>query len=123
MRVSQGAFPSVSLLSSARSWAASSRASSGPLRLWRSQGRAADFYRPGRHKPPIGVATEAVRPIAAGRAGSTQKAPPHRSGIGCSAFHACLSKGLQRAGASWPFSLLVFRHRVLVLEPYVGSGS
>ena len=86
-----------------------------------SERRAAGLYRPVRHKPPIGVATEAARPIGAGRVRSAQKVPPHHSGIGCSASRACLSGGLQRAGASWQLSL--FSGAVLVLEPEVGGGS
>ena len=87
MRVVQGAFPSVSPLSCDAAQpgqgCASSSETSSPLALRRSEGPAARLY-PVSHERPIGLATEAVWPIGAGRVRSEMEAPPHCSGIGCS---------------------------------------
>ena len=87
MRVVQGAFPSVSPLSCDAAQpgqgCASSWETSSPPALRRSEGPAARLY-PVRHERPIGLATEAVWPIGAGRVRSEMEAPPHSSGIGCS---------------------------------------
>ena len=98
----------------------SSSAMSSPPMLRRSEGPAAGLY-PVSHKRSIGIATEAAWPIGARMVRSVMEAPPHRSGIGCSG--ACLSRSLQRAGASWPFPLLVFRQDLLGRDPQVGGLS
>ena len=43
--------------------------------------RKASLYRPVRHKPPIGVATEAARPIGAGGVRSTAEGPAPARGL------------------------------------------
>ena len=113
MRVAQGVFTSVSSLSCGaaqlRLGPASTTGTSSPLALRRSEGRAAGLY-PVRHKRPIGVATEAVWPIGAGRVRSAMEAPPHRSGIGCSGgvsvkkpqVRRCISAVFFACFQAWP---------------------